>query len=133
MTMELFFQLTALVLVGVVLALVVGRHTPQMATVVTLAVCCVAAAGAMELLEPVIALIRQIRKAGALAPELVAVLMKAVGIGMISELASLICSDAGEQALGKAIQMLSNAAVLWLSVPLLRELLTLVEEVLGGL
>ena len=131
--MELFFQLTALVLVGVVLALVVGRHTPQMATVVTLAVCCVAAAGAMELLEPVIALIRQIRKAGALAPELVAVLMKAVGIGMISELASLICSDAGEQALGKAIQMLSNAAVLWLSVPLLRELLTLVEEVLGGL
>lgn len=131
--MELFLQLTALTLVGVVLALVVGRHTPQMAMLVTLAVCCVVAAGAMELLEPVTALLSEIRRIGGLDPELVSVLLKAAGIGMVAELAGLICADAGEQAMARVLHILSNAAVLWLSVPLLRELITLVEEVLGGL
>ncbi len=131
--MEQFWQWIALALIGVVLALVVGKNAPQMAVLVTLAVCCALAMGAVELLEPVTALLAQIRRLGSLDGELVSVLLKAAGIGMVGELASLICSDAGEQAMGKAVQLLANAAVLWLSVPLLRHLLTLVEEVLGRL
>ena len=46
-------------------------------------------------------------------------------------LAGLLCADAGESALGKALQILSNAAILWLSLPLFRQIIGLIGEVLA--
>lgn len=130
--MERFLQLTALALVGVILAVVVGRNSRQMAAVLTLAVCCGLALGAMELLTPVTDLLARVRKLGGLDSELVKVLLKAAGAGLVGEMAALICADAGEHAMAKALELLTNTAVLWLSVPLIERLIDLVEEVLGA-
>ena len=50
---------------------------------------------------------------------------------MLSELACILCTDAGEGAMGKALGLLSSGAMLWLSLPLLRQLLELIGEVLA--
>ena len=65
------------------------------------------------------------------AEEAVSILLKAAGIGLLSELAGLLCADAGENALGKVLQILSNAAILWLSLPLFRQIIGLIGEVLA--
>ena len=56
--------------------------------------------------------------------------LKAVGIGLVGEIAALVCGDAGNAALSKAVQIATASAVLWLSVPLMEELLVLIREVL---
>ena len=68
---------------------------------------------------------------GQLDGDWVTILMKAVGIGLIAEIAALVCSDAGNASLAKAIGILSSAVMLWLSLPLLQGLLELVQNMLG--
>jgi hypothetical protein len=48
-------------------------------------------------------------------------------------LATLICTDAGNTALAKTVQILTTAMILWLSIPLFESLLDLVQAILGEL
>ena len=120
-----------MVLVGVILALVVGRQSLDMSLLLTLAVCVMVCIAALGFLEPVTELLRELRRLGNLDSEAVSIALKCAGIGLLSELIGLICADAGESALGRALELLSSAAILWLSLPLIRELLRLIEGVLS--
>ena len=82
-------------------------------------------------LEPVLDFWKQLQQVGQLDETWLTILMKVVGIGLIAEVASLVCADAGNGSLGKAIQILAAAVILWLSIPLLEGLLELVQRILG--
>ena len=45
----------------------------------------------------------------------------------------MICEDSGNGALGKALQFLASAVILYLSLPLLSKLLDIVEGMLDNL
>ena len=96
-----------------------------------IAVCCMVLAAAVNYLKPVMDLISKLESIGQLDNEWISVMLKAAGIGLIAELASLICADSGNNALGKTIQILACAAVLWLSVPLMTALIDLIQKILG--
>lgn len=118
-------------LVGGILALVVGKQSKDMSLLLTLAVCVMVSLAALQFLEPVMELIRELRRLGNLDSESVSIALKSAGIGLLSELVGLICADAGERSMGKAAELLASAAILWLSLPLLRGILTLIEGVLS--
>ena len=118
---------------GLILTLVVGRQSRDLSLLLSLAVCVLLCLGAMEFLQPVMELLRELRRLGELDGEAVSILLKCAGIGMLSELAGLLCADCREGAMGKALQIWSNAAILWLSLPLLRQVLTMIGEVLAKL
>ncbi len=126
-----YLRWAAVVLVGLILALVVGRQSRDMSLLLTLAVCVMVCIAALGFLEPVMELLRELRRLGDLDSEAVSIALKCAGIGLLSELIGLICADAGESALGRALELLSSAAILWLSLPLIRELLRLIEGVLS--
>lgn len=130
--MEHFFQTVAAVLLTVVLGLVLSRQSRETAVLLSLGVCCMVAYAAVSFLSPVLEFWQTLRQVGELDGAWLEILMKAVGIGILSEVAALVCSDAGNGALGKAIGILSAAAMLWLALPLLRGVLELVENLLGA-
>ena len=126
-----YLRFAAAALIGLILTLVVGRQSKDLSLLLSLAVCVLLCLGAMEFLEPVTQFLAELRKLGDLDSDAVSILLKCAGIGMLSELAGLLCADAGEGAMGKALQICSNAAILWLSLPLLRQVLTMIGEVLA--
>ena len=126
-----YLRFAAAAIMGLILTLVVGRQSKDLSLLLSLAVCVLLCLGAMEFLEPVTEFLAELRKLGELDSEAVSILLKCAGIGMLSELAGLLCADAGEGAMGKALQLCSNAAILWLSLPLLRQVLTMIGEVLA--
>ena len=126
-----YLRLAAAALVGLILTLVVGRQSKDLGLLLSLAVCVLLGLGGMEFLEPVTELIAELQRLGELDSGAVSILLKCAGIGILSELAGLLCADAGEGALGRALQLCSNAAILWLSLPLLRQVLTMLGEVLA--
>ena len=65
--------------------------------------------------------------------DLLNILLKAVGVAVMGEIAVLVCSDAGQASLGKAVQLLTSAVILWISLPLYTQILTLIEELLTGI
>ena len=126
-----YLRLAAAALAGLILVLVVGRLSKDLSLLLSLAVCVLVCVGAMEFLEPVTDLLRELRQMAELDTQALSILLKCAGIGVVSELAELLCADAGEGALGKALQICSNAAILWLSLPLVQQILTMIGEVLA--
>ena len=123
-----YLRFAAAALIGLILVLVVGRQSRDLGMLLSLAVCVLLALGAMEFLEPVMELLDELKRLGARDGGAVGILLRCAGIGMVSELAGLLCADAGEGAMGKALQICANAAILWLSLPLLRQVLTMIGE-----
>ena len=126
-----YLRFAAAALIGLILVLVVGRQSRDLGMLLSLAVCVLLALGAMEFLEPVMELLDELKRLGELDGGAVGILLRCAGISLVSEVAGLLCADAGEGALGKALQICSNAAILWLSLPLLRQVLTMLGEVLA--
>lgn len=126
-----FWQAAAAVLLAVILCLVLGKEGKETAVLLSVGVCCMVCLIALQYLEPVIDLMRQLQNQTQIAPEYLTILLKTVGIGMIGEIAALICADAGNGSLGKAVQILSAVVILWLAVPMFESLMELVANVLG--
>lgn len=126
-----FWQGAAAVLLTVILGLALGKQGKEAGLLLTLAVCCMVGVLALSYLQPVVDFIRQLQTTAQLDDGMLEILLKTMGIGLIGEIAGLICADTGNSALGKSLQMLSAAVILWLSLPLLTQLLELLQQILG--
>ena len=131
--MDLFLKAVAAALITAVIGLVLARQGKDMFLLLTLAACAMIGAVAFTFLKSVISFLQRLTEMTKLNTDLLAVVLKTVGIGLIGELAGLICSDAGNAALAKSIQILTTAVILWLSIPLFESLLDLVQAILGEL
>ena len=131
--MNTFLQAVALALMAVVLCLTLSGHRKDITILLSLAACCMVLLAAVRYLEPVVALVQNLSEACSIDADYIAVILKAVGIGLIAEIASLICSDGGNSGLGRAVEMLATAAVLWLAVPLVTAVLELIQQMTGEL
>lgn len=126
-----YLRLLGAVLIGLILTLVLGKQARDMSTLLSLAVCVLVGIGVMEFWKPVMEFLQDLRRLGELDNSAVSILLKCAGIGIVSELAGLICADAGQSALAKILQLCSNAAVLWLSLPLFQQIVEMIGEVLA--
>lgn len=131
--MELFWKGIAAALIGAILALVLSKQEKDLSLLLTMAGCTLILMLVLGFLEPVLEFLRELQELGDLNADMLVLLLKAVGIGMIAEIAGLICTDAGNASLGKTVQLLGTSAILWLSLPVLRMLLDLVKSILGGI
>lgn len=128
--MDTFFRLVGGVLIAVVLGVTLSRQSQDITLVLSISVCCMVVMVAAVFLTPVMDLIRRLQQLAQLEEGTLNTVLKAVGIGLVGEIAALVCGDAGNAALSKAVQIATASAVLWLSVPLMEELLVLIREVL---
>ena len=129
--MDIFFQATAAVLLTEILYLTLNGQNKELALLLTLAVCCLVIIVAGRFIQPVVVFLEELQKAGQLDNSYLSVLLKVVGIAFLTEVASLVCTDAGNGTLGKTLQMLGTCVILWLSIPLLDALLALIQDILG--
>lgn len=129
--MGVYLQAAAAVLLALILILTLNKQSKDISTLLSLAVCVMVAALAASFLEPVIAFLQQLQVLGQLDSGMLEILLKVVGIGFLGQLAAMVCEDAGNSAMGKALQILTSAVILWLAIPLLQNLMDLVGQILG--
>ena len=98
-----------------------------------IAVCCVVTISALSYLQPVLSFFTRLQTLGNLNTQLMETLVKSVAVSLLAEITAVICKDVGNAALGKTLQILASAVILWLSLPVFEEFLTLVETVLGAI
>ena len=113
-------RLTALCLVGALLAALLRRTGGEMALLLALAVC---GAGLALLLEPLGALRDFWEEAagwGDLPMQLFVPLVKTVGIALLCRTGSDLCRDAGESAIGSVLETAGAVAAIVVSLPLFR-------------
>ena len=128
--MEQVFQVTALCLVGALLAVVVRRGSPELALLLTLAA---AAAVLLALAEPVRELMTFLTELGersGVSRELFVPLYKTVGIALVVKVGGELCRDAGESALAAVVETAGAVCALLAALPLLRAVLSLLLELM---
>lgn len=131
--MSLFWKAAAAVLIAVVLILMLGKQAPDMGLMISIAASTMVAILAVTYLEPVLEFLQELEVLSRIQGDMLGVLLKAVGIGLVVEITGTICADAGNASLGKTLQLLGSAVILCLSVPVLRSMLDLVQMILGEL
>ena len=131
--MDDFWKTTALVLLTVILSLSLDKTERDISAVMGIVALCIAACAAVTILNPVLNYLVELQRLFHMPDDLISILMKAVGIALVAELSATICADAGNASLGKMLQILGGAAVLTLSVPMFRTLMTIIKEMIGGL
>jgi len=129
--MTYFIKAAGLILIGVVLCLILSGQNKYFPALIAISVCCIVSVAALQYIRPVLDFFTQLQSVGNWDSELMRILIKAVGIGILSEITALICADSGNAALGKSLQILTTAVILWLSLPLFTGLLELVSQLLG--
>lgn len=131
--MELFLKTAAGTVLAMVLILTVGKREKDIALVLGIVVCCMTGLVALGLLGPVVDLLYRMVEMAGLQEYGLGVLLKAIGIGLVSELVASLCADGGNSSLGRQVQLLGAVVILSLSVPLLEMLLELIGDLLGEL
>lgn len=128
--MDILLKAIAGVLIALVLTLVLSKQGKDFSLLLTVLVCTIVSVAAIQYLSPVINFFERLRAIGKLDTSFLKILLRSVGIGILAEITNLICSDAGNAALGKTLQFLAGTVVLWMSVPLFENIIDLIEDIL---
>ena len=118
-------------LVGTVLALILGQYRPEFRMLVTAAVTLLLMAMVLEQLSPVLEQLRSTMELTGLTGDYAAVLFKAVGICLLTQLAGDVCRDSGESSIASKIELAGRAAILLTAMPLIQEVLAWAWELMN--
>ncbi len=120
-----------LALVAATLALVLRQYRPEYALLVSLISSVVllgaVVAGAAQVVES----ISGMAQAANLPGEFTQILFKALGICIVTQLASDTCKDAGENAIASKVETAGKIAVLVISLPLFTRLIEITSSLIS--
>lgn len=128
--MEAFWKAAAVIILTVILGVTIGKTEKSISLVMTVAACCIVVMVAMQYLSEVIAFLWKLGNSCDSRNPFTGTLLKISGVALMTELSELISSDAGNNSLGKAMQFLGNAVILFLSLPLFEAFFSMIQEIL---
>ena len=129
--MEIFWKTLGAVLISAILTILLEKQSRDFSLLLTLAASAMVALAAGKLLSPVLRFLGQLEALGNLSNEALLVLIKIFGMGIAGELAASVCNDAGNASLGKSLSFLTNAGMIYLSLPIFSSLTDIIVQILG--
>ena len=128
--MEQVFQVTALCLVGALLAVVVRRGSPEMALLLALGAVVTVLLELVGAVEELLDFLSELGDRSGVSRQLLVPLYKTVGISLVVKVGGDLCRDAGESALASVVETAGSVCALLAALPLLRAVLSLLLELM---
>lgn len=123
-------QIGAMGVVAALCALLLKKHTPEMAFALALAAGCVLLSLALGWMEQLTAFLTELGETAGLSPAVLSPVLKVVGIALVSRWAGELCRDAGEGGLAAFVETAASALALLVCVPLLKSVLSAITGLL---
>ncbi len=126
-------QIIGIGIIGTILSVLVRSHRPE------LGICTAAATGLVILttclppLKSVIDEIEEICIQAHINTAYFKAIIKIIGIAYLTQFASSVASDAGENAIAKKLELAGKVAVLIITLPIIRALMRVIIEALSAL
>lgn len=116
--------------VSLVLYAILPADRKELKVLLGVVACCAIATAVASYLRPIFDFVDKLMHLGKLNGQMIAILWKIVGIGVVTEIASVICKDMENGTLSKMMRFLSVTATLWLTLPLFQEFIDIFERIL---
>lgn len=124
--------LIGIAVIAAFLAVVLRRHVPEQALAVGLIAGFLILAAAIAAALPVFREIESLLKDSGMTGEYITVLFKALGVCLLTQLASDACRDAGEQGLAAKAEFAGKLSMLVLALPLFRKVADIALSLIQG-
>lgn len=111
-------------------ALLLKKHTPELALTLALAASCVVLSLALGWLEQLVEYFNELADTAGLSPAVLSPVLKVTGIALVSRWAAELCRDAGEGGLAVFVETAASALALLVCVPLLKSVLDTITGLL---
>ena len=131
--MEAFWKAAAIMILTVILSSSLGKTEKDISAVLSVAACCMILTVALQYLSDVVVFLWELGNSQKSGTPFIGILLKISGVALVTEISSLFSSDAGNSSLGKAMQILGNSVILFLSLPIFEAFLTMIQEIMGCL
>ena len=125
--MQNFLQVAVLGLLTVIFTSLLRKNNKELAVVLSLAACLIIGVILIQLAKPLVEFMEKLRALSGLDKALLLPLVKTVGIGLLSQVSSGVCADAGENAIAKLIEVCGGILSLYVALPLLEAVLEMME------
>lgn len=130
--MEAFLQVAVIGVITVLLSTLLKKKNGEAALLLTLAACVVIALLLTQMVEPVLEFLRKLRDLTGLDETLMTPMVKAIGIGILTQICANVCLDAGESAIAKLVELCGGILTIYVALPLLEAVIDMVETMSGG-
>lgn len=123
-------KIAAIAVAAALCAVVVKKNAAELALVLALAAGALLLTLSMGALESVKALLDTLADTAGLSPAVLAPVLKTMGIAILTKIACELCRDAGEGGIAAFVETAGAAAALFVAVPLLQSVLSMVTGLL---
>ena len=128
--MEILIKIAAIAITGTVIGLVIKKNSPEMSLLLTISIAMVALYMASGIISDIVDFAGKLADASKLSPAVLSVLLKTVGISIISRLASDVCRDAGQTSVASGVEIAGCAAALYISLPLMETVFDMISSLM---
>ena len=128
--MELLVKIAAVCVPAALIAGVLRKDSPAMALLIALAAGCVILFSALGAFEEIGNFLRECAELTSASQTVLGVLLRVLGIAVVTRMASDICKDAGLGAASSAAELAGTAAALYAGLPVMRGVLDMIKGLL---
>jgi len=125
------FKILGIALVSAVFCILLRQYKPELALLASLAAGVVILALLLTDLQALLDEIMLIADSGAMQQEYMRILLKTMGICFVTQIACDTCRDAGEGAISSKLEIAGKIAVLIISLPMFRQIMSFVAMLIG--
>lgn len=129
--MESLLQVAVIGILAVIFISLLRARNGELAIVLSLAACVLIAVILLNLADPVITFLKNLRNMAGMDKKLMEPMLKTIGIGLLTQISSTVCADAGENAIARLIEVCGAVLALYVSLPLLEAVLEMMKT-MGG-
>ena len=128
--MDEIIKIVGIGLIALVLIMIVKQYRPEFALYISLIAGVLILCLAIDNLQSVINLLKQICQKSGVNSKFLGILLKMTGIAFLAEFAISICKDAGEAAIASKVELGSKAIIISMSIPIIYNLLEVILKIL---
>ena len=125
------FRVVGIAVIGAVSAVLLRHHRPEFGMLISLCTGMVILAIGLHGVEEALLMITQLLQRGGIDEQYAGILFKALGICIVTQIASDACRDSGENAIASKVELVGKLAVLTVSLPLFYQILSISAALLA--
>lgn len=130
--METAGKLIAAALLCCILCLLLQKQAPELTLVLCVLGCVLCLLTTLPLFSQILEFVKRLEALTGLSGAVFSPLLKTAAVGILFQLAGALCRDGGRQSLAGTVELCGGILCLYLSLPLLELVLSLLQNMIGG-
>ncbi len=124
--MAVLVKIAAVAVAGAILSLVIRKNSPEMSLLLTISLALIAISLAFDLISDVTDFLKSLADTAEISPAVLSIVLKTVGISIVTKLAADVCRDAGQSSVASGVELTGAFTALYISLPLFKTVINMI-------